>query len=169
MLLALDGTLHEARLYRNRNLNKRLEYAFTTFVHVVVATGVAMVGTGAGGRAWEQPKGERSDESRRWNGVARGMLGNINHTRSVDIEGLQREGHSRGDGRQNAPPRCAPSDGVCRYPGYVRTDRGVNPETKPESGDWVPSHSYCPWSSTGTHYNCDLDVRWLSYTTYRWV
>jgi hypothetical protein len=60
-----------------------------------------MVGTGAGGRAWEQPKGERSDESRRWNGVARGMLGNINHTRSVDIEGLQREGHSRGDGRQN--------------------------------------------------------------------
>jgi hypothetical protein len=43
-------------VYLNRNLNKRLEYAFTTFVHVVVATGVAMVGTGAGSRAGNNPK-----------------------------------------------------------------------------------------------------------------
>ncbi|GIK03832.1 hypothetical protein Aspvir_007907 [Aspergillus viridinutans] len=56
MLLALDGILHEARVYRNRNLDKRLEYAFMAFVHVVVATGVAMVGTGAGGLAGEHPK-----------------------------------------------------------------------------------------------------------------
>ncbi|KAF4170155.1 hypothetical protein CNMCM6936_003343 [Aspergillus lentulus] len=56
LLLALDGILHEARVYRKRNLNKRLEYAFMAFVHVVVATGVAMVGTGAGGLAGKNPK-----------------------------------------------------------------------------------------------------------------
>ncbi|KAF4161502.1 hypothetical protein CNMCM6069_003408 [Aspergillus lentulus] len=56
MLLALDGILHEARVYRKRNLNKRLEYAFMAFVHVVVATGVAMVGTGAGDLAGKNPK-----------------------------------------------------------------------------------------------------------------
>ncbi|KAF4186764.1 hypothetical protein CNMCM8927_005041 [Aspergillus lentulus] len=56
MLLALDGILHEARVYRKRNLNKRLEYAFMAFVHVVVATGVAMVGTGAGGLAGKNHK-----------------------------------------------------------------------------------------------------------------
>ncbi|PKX90562.1 uncharacterized protein P174DRAFT_514613 [Aspergillus novofumigatus IBT 16806] len=56
LLLALDGILHEARAYRTPNLNKRSEYAFMTFVHVVVATGVAMVGTGAGGLAGKNPK-----------------------------------------------------------------------------------------------------------------
>ncbi|GFF55104.1 hypothetical protein IFM51744_08545 [Aspergillus udagawae] len=56
MLLALDGILHEARVYRNRNLNKRLEYAFMVFIHVIVATGVAMVGTGAGGLAGKNAK-----------------------------------------------------------------------------------------------------------------
>ncbi|KAF4183374.1 hypothetical protein CNMCM8060_003286 [Aspergillus lentulus] len=56
LLLALDGILHEARVYRKRNLNKRLEYVFMAFVHVVVATGVAIVGTGAGGLAGKNPK-----------------------------------------------------------------------------------------------------------------
>ncbi|KAF7161696.1 hypothetical protein CNMCM5623_007183 [Aspergillus felis] len=56
MLLALEGILHEARVYRNRNLNKCLEYAFMAVVHMVVATGVAMVGTGAGGLAGNHPK-----------------------------------------------------------------------------------------------------------------
>lgn len=73
VLLALDGILHEAcviplennmtlltylsrKVYCKRNLNKRLEYVFMAFVHVVVATGVAMVGTGAGGLAGKNPK-----------------------------------------------------------------------------------------------------------------
>ncbi|KAK9576608.1 hypothetical protein V6Z92_009872 [Aspergillus fumigatus] len=61
MLLALDGILHEARVYRSRNLNKRLKYTFMAFVHVVVATGVAMVGTGASSLAGKNP--EASDQT----------------------------------------------------------------------------------------------------------
>lgn len=49
------------RVYRSRNLNKRLEYTFMAFVHVVVATGVAMVGTGASGLAGKNP--EASDQT----------------------------------------------------------------------------------------------------------
>ncbi|KAL2821319.1 hypothetical protein BDW59DRAFT_164202 [Aspergillus cavernicola] len=56
MLLSLDGILHEARIYRNPDLNKRVEYTFMGFFHVLIATAVAMVGVGAGGLAGSQPK-----------------------------------------------------------------------------------------------------------------
>ncbi|KAH1274823.1 hypothetical protein KXW98_001290 [Aspergillus fumigatus] len=54
-------TYPSRRVYRSRNLNKRLEYTFMAFVHVVVATGVAMVGTGASGLAGKNP--EASDQT----------------------------------------------------------------------------------------------------------
>ncbi|KAL2828095.1 hypothetical protein BJY01DRAFT_261634 [Aspergillus pseudoustus] len=56
MLLSLEGVLHEARVYSIPHLNRKLEYSFMAFFHVLVATGVAMVGVGAGGLVSDKPK-----------------------------------------------------------------------------------------------------------------
>ncbi|KEY81227.1 integral membrane protein [Aspergillus fumigatus] len=115
MLLALDGILHEARVYRSRNLNKRLEYTFMAFVHVVVATGVAMVGTGASSLAGKNP--EASDQTNLDVGMA--LLEACWATLTVWALWTLKD---------CTPPRRALSDGFYRYPGYVRTDRGINPK-----------------------------------------
>ncbi|KAK4867306.1 hypothetical protein LT330_000816 [Penicillium expansum] len=47
LLLSIDGVLHEA---------KRTEWTFMALIHVLVATGVAMVGVGAGGLLGDTPK-----------------------------------------------------------------------------------------------------------------
>ncbi|KIA75726.1 hypothetical protein HK57_00461 [Aspergillus ustus] len=63
MLLSLEGVLHEARVYATPYLNRKLEYTFMGFFHVLVATGVAMVGVGAGGLVSNKPKDRDSDLS----------------------------------------------------------------------------------------------------------
>ncbi|KAL3479208.1 hypothetical protein BJX99DRAFT_222703 [Aspergillus californicus] len=53
MLLALEGILHEVRIYQNLNLNPKFEYTFMGVFHVLIATAVAMVGVGSGWDGWE--------------------------------------------------------------------------------------------------------------------
>ncbi|RAH73370.1 uncharacterized protein BO66DRAFT_220582 [Aspergillus aculeatinus CBS 121060] len=55
LLLSIDGVLHEARIYC-LSPNKRTEWTFMALIHVLVATGVAMVGAGAGGLLGDTPK-----------------------------------------------------------------------------------------------------------------
>ncbi|EAW07712.1 uncharacterized protein ACLA_024270 [Aspergillus clavatus NRRL 1] len=55
LLLSIDGMLHEARIYW-LSPSKRTEWAFMALIHVLVATGVAMVGVGAGGLLGDMPK-----------------------------------------------------------------------------------------------------------------
>ncbi|KAL2870551.1 uncharacterized protein BJX67DRAFT_377907 [Aspergillus lucknowensis] len=55
LLLCIDGVLHEARVLCIPSLNRKLEYTFIAFFHVLVATGVAMVGVGAGGLVSDTP------------------------------------------------------------------------------------------------------------------
>lgn len=44
---SLKDSISRRKTYRNPELNKRLEWTFIAFIHVLVATGVALVGTGA--------------------------------------------------------------------------------------------------------------------------
>ncbi|RAH76880.1 hypothetical protein BO86DRAFT_348577 [Aspergillus japonicus CBS 114.51] len=55
LLLAIDGVLHEARIYC-LSPSQRTEWTFMALIHVLVATGVAMVGAGAGGLLGDTPK-----------------------------------------------------------------------------------------------------------------
>ncbi|KAJ5501672.1 hypothetical protein N7453_006489 [Penicillium expansum] len=55
LLLSIDGVLHEARIYC-LSPSKRTEWTFMALIHVLVATGVAMVGVGAGGLLGDTPK-----------------------------------------------------------------------------------------------------------------
>ncbi|RAH49018.1 uncharacterized protein BO95DRAFT_355188 [Aspergillus brunneoviolaceus CBS 621.78] len=55
LLLSIDGVLHEARVYC-LSPNKRTEWTFMALIHVLVATGVAMVGVGAGGLLGDTPQ-----------------------------------------------------------------------------------------------------------------
>ncbi|KAE8384464.1 hypothetical protein BDV23DRAFT_191629 [Aspergillus alliaceus] len=55
LLLSIDGMLHEARIYCLAP-SKRIEWAFMALIHVLVATGVAMAGVGAGGLLSDMPK-----------------------------------------------------------------------------------------------------------------
>ncbi|UNI22778.1 hypothetical protein JDV02_008634 [Purpureocillium takamizusanense] len=55
LLLSIDGVLHEARVYC-LSPSKRTEWSFMALIHILVATGVAMVGVGAGGLLGNTPK-----------------------------------------------------------------------------------------------------------------
>ncbi|PYH77714.1 hypothetical protein BO82DRAFT_405976 [Aspergillus uvarum CBS 121591] len=55
LLLSIDGVLHEARIYW-LSPSKRTEWTFMALIHVLVATGVAMVGADAGGLRGDTPK-----------------------------------------------------------------------------------------------------------------
>ncbi|KAK3332670.1 hypothetical protein B0T19DRAFT_439483 [Cercophora scortea] len=56
LLLATSGILHESRVYRNPNLNTAFEWTLVGVFHVLVATGVALIGAGASSLQGSQPK-----------------------------------------------------------------------------------------------------------------
>ncbi|OAA65878.1 hypothetical protein SPI_02665 [Niveomyces insectorum RCEF 264] len=56
LLLAAGGILHEARSYRLKSVNKRVEWVLGVTFHFLVATGIALLAVGVSGLASDHPQ-----------------------------------------------------------------------------------------------------------------
>ncbi|KAJ5534074.1 hypothetical protein N7527_000328 [Penicillium freii] len=83
LLLSIDGVLHEARRYC-LSPSKRTEWSFMALIHVLVATGVVMVGVGAGGLLGDTPKPSDFIQYQGRYGAVGGCVGSARFVGAVD-------------------------------------------------------------------------------------